>query len=86
LVGDIRRDGGQPIGPADSIRVAFGVYTACRGGDGYKVPEAEAACARQESAPRAVDLLMQYIADSLAGRIEAPRNARVIQAGNTNPG
>jgi 5'-nucleotidase len=86
LVGDIRRDGGQPIAPGDSIRVAFGVYTACRGGDGYRVPEAEAACAQQASAPRAVDLLMRYIADSLGGRIEAPKNARVIQAGNTNPG
>jgi 2',3'-cyclic-nucleotide 2'-phosphodiesterase (5'-nucleotidase family) len=86
LVGDIRRDGGQAIAPGDSIRVAFGVYSACHGGDGYKVPEAAAACAQQALAPRAVDLLMQYIADSLEGRIEVPRNSRVVQAGNTNPG
>ncbi len=86
LVGEIRRDGGQVIAPGDSIRVAFGAYTACREGDGYKVPEATAACADEASAPRAVDLLMQYIADSLDGRIEAPKNARVIQAGHTNPG
>lgn len=86
LVGDIRRDGGRAIVPGDSIRVAFGVYSACHGGDGYRVPEAAAACAQQASAPRAVDLLMQYIADSLEGRIEPPQNSRVVQAGNTNPG
>jgi hypothetical protein len=33
-----------------------------------------------------VDLLIQYIRDSLKGRIEAPKNSRVLQAGNTNPG
>jgi 2',3'-cyclic-nucleotide 2'-phosphodiesterase (5'-nucleotidase family) len=86
LVGDIRRDGGRTIAPGDSIRVAFGVYTACRGGDGYRISEATTACAQRASAPRAVDLLMQYVADSLGGRIEAPKDSRVVQAGNTNPG
>jgi hypothetical protein len=33
-----------------------------------------------------VDLLIQYIADSLKGQIRAPKNSRVVQAGNTNPG
>lgn len=85
LVGDIRRNG-QAIAPGDSVRVAFGAYSACQGGDGYEIPEANTACASRGSAPRAVDLLMRYIADSLEGRIEAPRNSRVVQAGNTNPG
>ncbi len=85
LVGDIRRNG-QAIAPGDSVRVAFGAYSACQGGDGYEIPEANTACASRGSAPRAVDLLMLYIADSLEGRIEAPRNSRVVQAGNTNPG
>jgi 5'-nucleotidase / UDP-sugar diphosphatase len=86
LVGDIRRPSGRTLAPKDSVRVAFGVYSACEGGDGYSVPEAETACANRESAPRAVDLLIQYIADSLKGRIETPHNSRVVQAGNTNPG
>jgi len=85
LVGDVRR-GGRAIAPGDSIRVAFGVYPACRGGDGYQLPEASAACAQQASAPRAVDLLMRYISGSLGGRIETPKNSRVVQAGHTNPG
>ena len=85
VVGDIRRNG-RTIAPGDSVQVAFGAYSACRGGDGYKVPEAEAACARMASAPRAVDLLMQYIVDSLDGRIEPPKDSRVVQARNTNPG
>jgi 2',3'-cyclic-nucleotide 2'-phosphodiesterase (5'-nucleotidase family) len=86
LVGDIRRASGRTLGPDDSVRVALGVYSACVGGDGYSVPEAQPACANWESAPRAVDLLIQYIADSLKGRIEAPKNSRVVQAGNANPG
>ncbi len=86
LVGDLRRASGRPLGPQDSVRVALGVYSACEGGDGYSVPEARSACDKRESAPRAVDLLMQYITDSLKGRIEAPKNSRVVQAGNANPG
>lgn len=86
LVGEIRRASGGTLAPADSVRVAFGVYSACEGGDGYSVPEAQSACANRQSAPRAVDLLIQYIADSLNGRIEAPKNSRVLQAGNANPG
>jgi 5'-nucleotidase / UDP-sugar diphosphatase len=86
LVGDIRRDSGGTLAPGDSVRVAFGVYSACEGGDGYSVPEAQSACANRQSAPRAVDLLIQYIADSLKGRIETPKSSRVLQAGNANPG
>ena len=86
LVGDIRRASGRSLAPGDSIRVALGVYTACEGGDGYSVPEAQSACANRESAPRAVDLLIQYIADSLKGRIQTPKNSRAVQAGNANPG
>lgn len=86
LVGEIRRASGGTLALSDSVRVAFGVYTACEGGDGYSVPEAESACANRQSAPRAVDLLIHYIADSLKGRIEVPKSSRVVQAGNTNPG
>jgi len=86
VVGDIRRSSGLKLRPEDSVRVAFGVYSACEGGDGYSVPEAESACANRAAAPRAVDLLIQYLADSLKGQIEIPRNSRVVQAGNANPG
>ncbi len=86
LVGDLRRSSGRTLAPEDSVRVALGVYSACEGGDGYSVPEAQSACASRDSAPRAVDLLIQYITDSLKGRIEAPKNSRVVQAGNANPG
>ena len=86
VTGEVRRSNGRILEAGDSVRVSFGVYSACRGGDGYKVPEAAAACSRQESAPRAVDLLMQYITDSLRGRIPAPKDSRAIQPGKTNPG
>jgi 5'-nucleotidase len=86
LIGPIRRRSGGALEPGDSVSVALGAYSACDGGDGYRVPEAAGACTRRTMAPRAVDLLVQYIADSLGGRIEPPRDARVVQAENTNPG
>jgi len=86
LVGPIRRGNGTTLEPGDSVDVSFGTYSACRGGDGYKVPEAASACVRQDSAPRAVDLFMRYLADSLGGQIQPPRESRALQAGNANPG
>jgi 2',3'-cyclic-nucleotide 2'-phosphodiesterase (5'-nucleotidase family) len=86
VVGPIRRGNGGSVEPGDSVTVSFGVYSACRGGDGYNVPEAGPACARQATAPRAVDLFIKYITDSLGGRIQTPTDSRVVQAGNTNPG
>jgi 5'-nucleotidase len=86
IVGEIRRSQGAVLGPRDTVVVAFGAYTACDGGDGYKVPEAMPACGRREAAPRALDLLTRYITDSLKGRIDPPKDSRVIEAGNTNPG
>jgi 2',3'-cyclic-nucleotide 2'-phosphodiesterase (5'-nucleotidase family) len=86
VVGDLRRVDGKVVAPGDTITAAFNVYTACEGGDGYSVPEAVPACGRRLSAPRAVDLLTQYITDSLGGRIQAPKAERVVEAGTTNPG
>jgi 2',3'-cyclic-nucleotide 2'-phosphodiesterase (5'-nucleotidase family) len=86
VVGDLRRGNGKAVGPRDTVTAAFDVYMACSGGDGYSVPEAAAACSQKLSAPRAVDLLTQYIGDSLGGRIEAPKDARVVETRTTNPG
>ena len=80
LLGDIRREGGAILGARDTVRVSFGAYSACDGGDGYKVPQAAAACTERLSAPRAADLLIQYIVQSLGGRIERPKSSRVIRA------
>jgi 5'-nucleotidase len=86
VVGEIRRNGGGPIGPRDSLNVTFSTYPACQGGDGYAVPEAQSACAGARSAPRAADLLARYVTDSLKGKIEAPADGRITRAKNTNPG
>jgi hypothetical protein len=61
------------------------VYPACEHGDGYDVPEAASACAERASAPRAADLLMKYVADSLKGTVVAPPAGRILTT-NTNPG
>jgi 2',3'-cyclic-nucleotide 2'-phosphodiesterase (5'-nucleotidase family) len=86
LVGDIRLADGSVLDPGDTVTVAFNSYPACEGGDGYSVPEARPSCTRRESAPRAVDLLTRYIADSLRGTIPPPKASRMVETTNTNPG
>jgi len=86
VVGDLRRANGKVVAAGDTVTAAFGVYMACEGGDGYSVPEAASACGQRLSAPRAVDLLTRYITDSLGGRIDAPKDARVVETKTTNPG
>jgi 2',3'-cyclic-nucleotide 2'-phosphodiesterase (5'-nucleotidase family) len=86
IQGDLRRADGRPLAPGDTVAVAFGVYASCEGGDGYRIPEAESACAARDRAPRAADLLIRYVADSLRGTIQAPEGGRIQRAGNTNPG
>lgn len=86
IVGEIQRAQGVPLAANDTVLVAFGAYTACDGGDGYRVPEAASACGRREAAPRALDLLTRYLTDSLRGRIDPPAGRRVMMAGDTNPG
>jgi 5'-nucleotidase len=75
IIGDLTRDDGSVIRPADSLRVTFVVYPTCKGGDGYIIPEAKSICDRvaenPTSIPRTVDLLLARIA-SMNGRIVAP--------------
>jgi hypothetical protein len=86
LAGPVIHPGGRAIAPSDSVTVAFSAYAACEGGDGYRIPEAGPACAGADSAPRAVDLLLRYVSDSLGGRIPALRDGRIRETGKTNPG
>jgi 2',3'-cyclic-nucleotide 2'-phosphodiesterase (5'-nucleotidase family) len=86
LTGEIRRTGGGAIGGNDTVRLAFPVYPACEHGDGYDVPEAQSACATRQSAPRAADLLITYVTDSLKGEVRAPGDGRIVRKTNTNPG
>ncbi|MBA3319238.1 MAG: bifunctional metallophosphatase/5'-nucleotidase [Gemmatimonadales bacterium] len=85
LVGDPRKAGGAAMGAADTVRVAMPGYPACQGGDGYKIPEAAASCEQAASAPRAADLLIRYIADSLGGKVTVPAAGRIAESGS-NPG
>lgn len=82
LVGALTRDDGRVIQPNDTLRVTFVTYPACRGGDGYRVPEAAAVCraldANPTSSPRTADLVLQHLAN-MQGRIEAPPLGRVTR-------
>ena len=70
---------GTVIKPMDTIRLAFNVYPACDGGDGYVVPEAKTACENRSAGPRAVDLLMKHITEKLGGTVSPPTSGRVIR-------
>lgn len=82
VVGDLRRDDGRVIAPTDTLRLTFVTYPACRGGDGYRIPEAAAACkaleANPATAPRTADLVLQHL-ESMRGRIVAPPIGRVTR-------
>jgi 5'-nucleotidase/UDP-sugar diphosphatase len=77
IVGPVTKTDGTVIGPRTTIRLSMNVYPACEGGDGYVVPEAKAACATRETAPRAIDLLVSHITRTLGGNVTTPRAGRV---------
>jgi 5'-nucleotidase len=79
IVGNVTKTDGSVIKPTDTIRLAFNVYPACDGGDGYIVPEAKAACDNRTAGPRAVDLLMKHITERLGGTVAPPVAGRVIR-------
>jgi len=77
IVGDVMKTDGTVIGAGDTIRLSFGVYPACEGGDGYVVPEAKPACDNRLQAPPAVELLLRHIVERLDGKIAPPPAGRV---------
>jgi 5'-nucleotidase/UDP-sugar diphosphatase len=79
ITADPTRSDGQPLGPRDTVRVALPAYLACNGGDGYRVPEAQAACGSRNTAPRAVDLVGTYLTDSLRGDVAPPSPGRITR-------
>jgi 5'-nucleotidase len=82
IVGDLTRDDGTVIKPTDTLRVTFVAYPACKGGDGYQVPEAAAVCAEVDrvptSAPRTVDLVLAHLR-AMNGNIVQPPVGRVTR-------
>lgn len=82
IVGDLRREDGRVLAPDDTLRLTFVTYPACRGGDGYRIPEAAAVCAtvaaNPASTPRTVDLVIQHL-EAMNGRIVAPAIGRVTR-------
>ncbi len=82
LVGELRRTDGRVIAMTDTLRLTTVTYPACRGGDGYKVPEAAGVCASLERAPtafpRTADLVIQHL-EAMNGRIVPPTIGRVTR-------
>ena len=80
LVGDITRVGGATLGSGDTVQVVMPTYPACQGGDGYAIPEAAESCTQASAGPRAADLLVRYLSDSLGGKIALPQGGRIVPA------
>ncbi len=82
VVGDLRRDDGRPIGAGDTLQLSIVTYPACRSGDGYRIPEADAVCRALQSdpssRPRTADLVLQHL-ERMNGRIVAPPIGRVTR-------
>jgi 2',3'-cyclic-nucleotide 2'-phosphodiesterase/3'-nucleotidase len=77
VVGQLNTTDARLLATSDRVRVAMPTYLACDGGDGYRVPEAAAACSAVARAPRAADLLASHIAERLGGRVTPPPGGRI---------
>lgn len=82
VVGALRRADGRALAPSDTVRLSIVTYPACRGGDGYRIPEAAAACSALEAnptgSPRSADLVIRHL-EAMNGRIVAPAIGRVTR-------
>ena len=83
LVGEITRVGGAALAAGDTVQVVMPAYPACEGGDGYSIPEAAASCAQASAGPRAADLLIRFMSDSLGGKVALPQGGRIVQAASS---
>jgi hypothetical protein len=63
--------------------VVMSAYPACQGGDGYSIPEAAESCTQASEGPRAADLLLRHLSDSLGGKIALPTGGRIVQAASS---
>lgn len=77
IAGPVTTPTGNSIYPEQIYRLSIPAYLACRGGDGYKVPEAAGPCAAAATGPRVADLVVAHFGERLGGRIGAPPGVRI---------
>jgi len=78
IAGPVTTSIGNTLYPDQLYRLSLPAYLACRGGDGYKIPEAAEACASAASGPRVADLVVAHFGQRLGGRIAPPTGPRII--------
>jgi 5'-nucleotidase/UDP-sugar diphosphatase len=78
IAGPVTTTVGNTLYPDQTYRVSLPAYLACRGGDGYKIPEAAGPCASAGTAPRVANLVVTHLGQRLGGRIATPIGPRII--------
>lgn len=78
IAGPVTTTVGNTLYPNQTYRLSLPAYLACRGGDGYKIPEAAGPCASMATAPRVADLVVAHFGQRLGGRIAAPTGGRIL--------
>ena len=77
IAGPVTTPLGNSIYPDQILLLSIPAYLACRGGDGYNIPEAAGPCAKMATAPRVADLVLAHFGPRLGGRIAAPPGVRI---------
>jgi 5'-nucleotidase len=78
IAGPVTTTVGNTLYPDQTYRLSLPAYLACRGGDGFKIPEAAGPCASAASGPRVADLVVTHFGQRLGGRIAPPTGGRII--------
>ena len=78
IAGPVTTPTGSTVYATQVVRLSLPAYLACRGGDGFRVPEAASACAASKTAPRMADLMVEHVTERLGGRVAPPPGNRIL--------
>jgi len=78
IAGPVTTSVGNTLYPDQTYRLSLPAYLACRGGDGYDIPEAAGPCSSAAAGPRVADLVIAHVGQRLGGRIAPPIGPRII--------
>jgi 2',3'-cyclic-nucleotide 2'-phosphodiesterase (5'-nucleotidase family) len=78
IAGPVTTSVGNTLYPDQLYRLSLPAYLACRGGDGYKIPEAPRPAPPRPRDRASPDLVVAHLGQRLGGRITPPTGPRII--------